>query len=120
IYQLRKLQHKEILLDEMIDMSLLKERNKEIRLVSPVHVTGRIDYSPTRIVCSLQITGTLTLPCSRTLVDVVFPFDIHTIETFLPSSEALDDTEECHLLEGEVLDLFPVIEDNILIEIPMQ
>ncbi len=121
VHQLQKLQHKGLNLDEVIDLSSLRERNHEIRAVSPVHVDGRMDYSAAKITFHLHLTGTLILPCSRTLADVEFPFDIRTIETFYRSpDEDMYDAEEYHLLEGDVLDLLPVIEDNILTEIPIQ
>lgn len=120
-HQLKKLQHKGLTLDEVIELSSLKEINHEIREVSPVHVRGRMDYSAEKITFQLHLTGTLILPCSRSLVDVEFPFDIQTTETFYTSSnEMIDGADDYHLLAGDVLDLIPVIEDNILTEIPIQ
>ncbi len=57
---------------------------------------------------------------SRSLVDVTLPFDIKTTEVFQTSQEEFETEAEIHSLEGEVLDLLPVIKENILLEIPMQ
>jgi uncharacterized protein len=120
IHQLQKLQHKGLTLDETIDMSGLKEHNREIIDVSPVHVKGRVDFSSSQIVFHLHVTGSLVLPCSRTLVEIQFPFDIQTTETFLLNADWLDGDGDFHTLEGDTLDLLPILEENILVEIPMQ
>ena len=41
IHQLNKLRNKGLTLDEMVDVSELKEVEKDIREINPVHVTGR-------------------------------------------------------------------------------
>ena len=44
IHQLNKLRNKGLTLDEMVDVSELKEVEKDIREINPVHVTGRVDF----------------------------------------------------------------------------
>ena len=46
IHQLNKLRNKGLTLDEMVDVSELKEVEKDIREINPVHVTGRVDLAP--------------------------------------------------------------------------
>ena len=46
IHQLNKLRNKGLTLDEMVDVSELKEVEKDIREINPVHVTGRVDFAP--------------------------------------------------------------------------
>jgi uncharacterized protein len=120
IHQLQKYRHKGLTLDEMADVSELKKMNTDIREISPVHVQGRVDFGSDKVTFHLHITGTMVLPCSRTLVDVPFPFDIHTTEVFLLAKSEYEGDEDFHYLEGEVLDLLPVIKENILLEIPLQ
>ena len=107
-------------MDEMVDVSELKEVEKDIREINPVHVTGRVDFGSGKFTFHLHITGSMVLPCSRSLVDVTLPFDIKTTEVFQTSEEEFETEAEIHCLEGEVLDLLPVIKENILLEIPMQ
>ncbi|PGM90150.1 YceD family protein [Bacillus cereus] len=120
IHQLNKLRNKGLTLNEMVDVSELKEVEKDIREINPVNVTGRVDFGSGKFTFHLHITGSMVLPCSRSLVDVTLPFDIKTTEVFQTSEEEFETEAEIHCLEGEVLDLLPVIKENILLEIPMQ
>ncbi|WP_369813163.1 YceD family protein [Virgibacillus halodenitrificans] len=64
----------------------------------------------------------MTLPCARTLVDVPYPFDIKADEVFTTSSYYTEEEEEdeIHPVKGEVLDLTPLIKENILLEVPFR
>ncbi|WP_449539906.1 YceD family protein [Ferdinandcohnia sp. Marseille-Q9671] len=123
INQLNQLARKGLLIDDVVDVSELKDIEKSIRDISPVHVTGRGDLSSTKITFHVTISGSMILPCSRTLVDVTFPFEIRTTETFLlrqTSDLDFESEEDVHQVRGEVIDLLPLIKENILLEIPIQ
>ncbi|MFD3448030.1 YceD family protein [Microbacteriaceae bacterium 4G12] len=120
INQLNKYRASGLTLDEVVDVSELKEMNEDIRDISPVHVTGRADLGANKFTFHLHIQGAMVLPCSRTLVDVTFPFEIETTEVFLASKQEYEADTDVHYLQGEVLDLLPVIKENIILEIPMQ
>jgi uncharacterized protein len=123
INQLNQLARKGLLIDDVVDVSELKDIDKSIRDISPVHVTGRGDLSSTKVTFHLTINGSMILPCSRTLVDVTFPFEIRTTETFLlrqTSDLDFESEEDVHQVRGEVIDLLPLIKENILLEIPIQ
>ena len=120
IHQLHQLQYKGLIIDEQVDVSDLKQIEKSIREISPVHVQGRADLSSTKFTFHLKITGEMVLPCSRTLVDVVYPFEIHTTETFLLNDYDYTTGEDSHVIQGEVVDLTTIIKELILLEIPMQ
>jgi uncharacterized protein len=121
IYQLNKLQNKGLTIDETIDLSELKEVDPAIRDISLVHVSGRADLSSTKATFHLTIDGHMILPCSRTLVDVKYPFHIQTTETMLFNTDEHEtDDENVHPIQGETVDLLPVIKEIILLEVPMQ
>ncbi|WP_026692137.1 YceD family protein [Peribacillus kribbensis] len=121
ITQLQKFRDKKLELDEYVDVSDIKELDTQIRDASPMHITGRADISSSKVTFHLHIKGKLILPCSRTLVDVEFPIDIETIETFLLNTAYdVSDAENAFAVEGDTIDLLPVIKENILIEIPIQ
>lgn len=63
-------------MDEMVDVSELKEVEKDIREINPVHVTGRVDFGSGKFTFHLHITGSMVLPCSRSLVDVTLPLTL--------------------------------------------
>lgn len=121
--QLQKYRNKNFEMDEIIDLTHLKERDKQIRSISPIRVQGRADIQSERITFHIHITGELILPCARTLLDVRYPLDIHSTEIFHESVMEYDEENldsEFHLLQGNQIDLTPVIEELILLEIPMQ
>ncbi|TDL35139.1 DUF177 domain-containing protein [Jeotgalibacillus sp. S-D1] len=122
IIQLQKFRNEAFPIDETIELQELPKRNSEIRNVSPVQVTGRADISSAKITFHLHIEATLTLPCARTLVDVPYPVSLDTTETFLlnPSYAEEGYEEETHLLEGDVINLKPIIEEILILQIPLQ
>lgn len=121
INQLLAKRHAGLTVDEQADVSELKERDREIRDVSPVDVTGTAAFSGGTVTFHLRIKGTLILPCSRTLVDVDYPFDMEVTESFrldgLPADE-----EDLYMHEPEegYVDLLPFVEENILLALPIQ
>ncbi|HHY74510.1 MAG TPA: DUF177 domain-containing protein [Bacillus bacterium] len=119
--QLNQLRTKGIILDEMVDVSELT-KTSEIRRISPVHVKGHGDFVSNKITFTITIQGKMILPCTRTLKDATHSFTIETTETYLLSPEGYGqlDEENLHLVEGEVLDLLPMVKENIILEIPMQ
>ncbi|MRX70828.1 DUF177 domain-containing protein [Bacillus lacus] len=121
VSQLKQFIGKGFELDETADLSGLVQKHAELRDISPVRVTGRADVGSTRVTFHLKIQGTMVLPCSRTLVDVPYPFNVQTTETFLlkPSDYEMDE-EEVHLVNGDTVDLTPVLEEAVLLEIPIQ
>lgn len=63
----------------------------------------------------------MTLPCSRTLAPVKFPFEVKTTEVFkLNQWVAADEDAEFHEPEGDIIDLIPYVKQAILLEIPIQ
>lgn len=122
IQQLKSFQHKGLKIDESIDMNNIKERDPEIRGISPVHVQGRGEINQQRATFYLTFEGEMILPDSVTLADVVYPFHITTREIFLfDESFVVDaDEEEIHLVDTNTVDLIPVIEEHILLEKPLK
>lgn len=120
LFQLNQLQHKGLEIDETVDVNDITT-NSEIRSIDPVHVTGKADLSSKSATFHLTLEGSMVLPCSRTLVDVNYPFTIQTTETFLfQPAEYESDEEELHMVQGDVIELLPIIHEAILAEIPMQ
>jgi uncharacterized protein len=120
ISQIQKHRNKDFLIDEFVQMDSIKETDPTIRKVSPIHLTGRADISATRVTFHIRIDGHLILPCSRTLVDVKYPIDVETTETFMLNSHDFEADEEVHQVTGDVIDLEPIIREILLVEIPMQ
>ncbi|OZM58491.1 hypothetical protein CIB95_02680 [Lottiidibacillus patelloidae] len=121
VFQLNRYRDTGININETVDVSDLMERESQIKKIDPVTVTGRGDIGAGKITFQLHITGEMILPCSRTLEDVEYPLDIHTVETFLLSDNAsMYEDEDIHSIDGETLDLLPYVKENILLEVPLQ
>lgn len=118
--QLQKYRNKEFLIDEIVRFDELMQDDSNIRDVSPMHITGRVYIDPSKVTFHLKINGYLILPCSRTLVDVKFPINVETTETFLLQDTVFETDEEAHQVKGDVIDLKPVIREILLLEVPMQ
>ena len=85
-----------------------------------MHITGRADIDSAKVTFHLTIKGHLILPCSRTLVDVNYPIHVDTTETFLLNGSHYESEEEVHQVNGDVIDLMPIIHEILLLEVPMQ
>nr|WP_295971529.1 YceD family protein [uncultured Bacillus sp.] len=118
--QLQRYQNKEFLIDEIVNADEIMETDQTIRFVSPMHITGHADIGSNRVTFHLSIIGYLILPCSRTLVDVKYPINVETTETFLLDGFSYESEEEVHKVKGDVIDMMPIIQEILLLEVPMQ
>lgn len=100
----------------VLDEALYK--NTDIRKLSPVEVSADIKrITDTLYKMSLEIKGEMTLPCSITLNDVIYPFDIKT-EVKL-SNEDEEDEEYVKIIQNNI-DIISIIWQNIVLEIPLR
>jgi uncharacterized protein len=121
VFQLNRYRDTGITVNEKVDVSDLMERESQIRKIDTVNVTGRGDISAGKATFQLHITGEMIVPCSRTLEDVHYPLDIHSVEIFLLNENASNyEDEDFHRIDGETLDLLPYVKENILLEVPLQ
>jgi len=118
--QLQTLRNKNSVIDEIISVDNIKEVEPSIREVSPIHVTGNFTMDATKVTFQLTIEGELTLPCSRTLVDVIYPVKVDTVEVFLYRTTYEELDEEVHQVVGDSIDLLPIIEEILILEVPIQ
>jgi len=120
VHELFKLQAKGLTIDENVELNELVQSHPDLLKLSPIHVIGKADISSEKVTFHLQLSGVMTLPCARTLEDVEYPFQIQSKETFLLQSEEFDMDENTHQVQGEMVDLIPVIRELVLLEIPLQ
>lgn len=120
IHQLQRYRKGAMPLDETVDLESIKQRNPEIREITPVHVTGSCTIGAKKLTCHFRLAGTLTLPCARTWEDVAFPFSIESDEEFSWDEAIYSMDDEIHPVIGEVIDPTPLLEELILLEIPLQ
>lgn len=121
IPQLSKYRQNGMPVDQIVQLDGVMSRNKDIRHITPVHVKGFCTFGAEQMNCHFHVTGELTLPCSRTWEDVVFQLDFESDEIFRWGEIAGEDEQDnVHPVEGDVIDVTPVLEELILLEIPMQ
>jgi len=104
--------------------SSLMKRNNEIQAVSPIKAEGFLLYENHSVLANFRIDLTITLPSSRSLESVEVPMQI-AIEEIYTVYESFyleqDNPAEVVLpLESDEVDLVPAIEDNILLNLPLQ
>ncbi|MGL4818490.1 MAG: YceD family protein [Bacilli bacterium] len=119
IYQLKKQAYRLVPFDEQVELPTLLERNKDIAALQSCHVKGTIDTSASKITVSMKIDAHLLLHSSRTYEEVPFHVELDVQETFL-LEDGQDASEEYEVLEGETLNLIPLVEELVLLEIPLQ
>ncbi len=120
-YDLTRLQsgiEKEILIKETYSFSKEELEGTEILSLDQVTIEGRIFKNALdNIELTLTIDGTMILPCSITLKPVPYPFHI---EVSGEKDELLEEMGEIEKKNENTLDIFPIIWENILMEIPMK
>ena len=99
-----------------IDKSVYE--NTDIRNLSDVKVNAHIKrVTDSSYNMSLIIDGVMTLPCSVTLKDVLYPFHI---ETGVRISNDDENLEEYVKIIQNSIDILPIIWQNIALEIPLK
>lgn len=99
-----------------IDKSMYE--NTDVRNLSDVKVNAHIKrVTDSSYNMSLIIDGVMTLPCSVTLKDVLYPFHI---ETEVKISNDDENLEEYVKIIQNSIDILPIIWQNIALEIPLK
>ena len=101
-----------------IDDSIIIEKeileNTDIKDISPVKVSGFIYDNDGEYELDISVSGEMILSCARTLKDVKYPFDINI-------NEIIDENNENSLqIIQNRLDIFPIIWQNILVDVPLR
>lgn len=89
-------------------------KNTEIRKISPVKVNGFIYNNEDDYELDINISGVMTLGCARTLKDVDYPFSIDIEENIG------DNDDKILEIKQNSLDIFPIVWQNILVDIPLR
>ncbi|PSL50785.1 uncharacterized protein B0H94_10261 [Salsuginibacillus halophilus] len=121
IQQLLAKQKSGIDVETTVDISEIVERDRELIAITPVDVQGRGEVDRDIASFKLRLQGTMTLPCSRTLAETPYPFDVEMEERFRLDGEPVpDDDVNFHEPENGIVNLTPYIKENVLLALPMQ
>ncbi|WP_159592993.1 YceD family protein [Streptococcus halichoeri] len=111
---------------EELDISAaIMQRHKDIRAITKPLVEGFVRYENGLYLLQYHMSYTITLPSSRSMVDVPLPFSEDVQELFIEAAESqarADMVEEnlVMILESDQIHLVDSVIDNILLNIPLQ
>ena len=123
--ELRQAGSEPIMVNEELDLtSALKKRRPEIISASKVAVQGLFSVDKLGVLGYFKVQVELTLPSTRSLEPTVLPLSFEVTEHYVSYHEhdlsGFEDTDVVIVLDKDILDFDRVIEDNILLQIPMQ
>ena len=96
----------------IIEDEILKDT--DIRRISKLKVDGFIYNNEENYELDINVSGVMVLGCARTLKDVDYPFNIQI-------NEIIDEKEDNNLqIIQNRLDIFPIIWQNILADVPLR
>ena len=91
--------------------------NTDIKDISKVEIEGDISENGENYSVNLNIKCNLTLVCSVSLKDVIYPIDINIEEIIGENGNNLEDFDK---IINNSIDLLPIIWQNILVEVPIR
>lgn len=94
------------------------DRLRDVRDVV-VKGEGRYDSNCNRFVVNFSIQGTMVVPCAVTLEDVIVPLDTTATEVF-SFEKTEDENEDVEVVKGDVIELFELVYQLILMEAPLK
>ena len=105
-------------IDENIDVTKFKLENTGILSLKEVKVNGTITKNNLdNYLLELKINGIMVLPCSITLKPVDYEFSAEIDGNI---EEMLEEINEINKKTENTIDIFPIIWENILMEIPIK
>ena len=121
LLDLTKLQNRkenELIFNEVITLDNELYKDTDIRELSPLDVSINIQrITDSAYNMDLYIKGEMTLPCSVTLKDVKYPFEVKTEVKVSNTDE--NDEEYVKIIQNNI-DIIPIIWQNIVLEIPLR
>ena len=107
----------EIIINENLEIDKEMLNKTDLMDLKDVHVEGVITNSLEDFHLNLNVNGIMVIPCSLTLVPVDYPFNIKIDGIYGTLLEEMDIFSKKIV---NMLDIFPIIWENILMEIPMK
>lgn len=85
---------------------------------SPIRLDLRMEAVTEGVLVSGIVSATLTGECSRCLTEVSEPVEIDVQELYTYPDKADPDDEDASVMEGELIDLEPLVRDEVLLDLP--
>ena len=120
IHELQKQNEEYVTIDETIRLDSLVQRVDTIRAISDVRLHGTCHVQENEMTFQLTVEGTATVPCARTWKDAYWNFSLDLFEQFSWDEQVLATNELVHRVERNTIDLRPVLEEIVLVSLPLQ
>lgn len=105
-------------IDETYKFNEDELKTLEITSLDDLKIEGSISLDALKdVYLDLTITGTMVIPCAITLKPVNYPFNIDIEGTIDEIDGYLE--KKCQKSQN-ILDIFPIIWENVLMEVPMR
>ncbi|MBE6144835.1 MAG: hypothetical protein E7169_04610 [Firmicutes bacterium] len=107
-----------ISLDENLDTTNVDLNNTGILDLKDIKIIGNITKdNMDNYMLDVKLSGIMVLPCSITLKPVDYEFSTEILGNI---EEMLEEINEIHKKTENTIDIFPIIWENILMEIPIK
>ena len=107
-----------ISLDENLDTANVDLNNTGILDLKDIKIIGNITKdNMDNYMLDVKLSGIMVLPCSITLKPVDYEFSTEILGNI---EEMLEEINEIHKKTENTIDIFPIIWENILMEIPIK
>lgn len=113
--QLLKKAHQGLEFEDSLDYASVLDRSGDILSIGITHVKGTFKYQDPDFIFDLAIQTTLTMACAKSLKPVPVELDFTVEEIF-----SLTPDDEKRLIEGNTIDLYPIVWSNIYLEKPLR
>src|SRR6476620_1189809 len=123
VQALQQARYESLHFDENVLLEDQLKEHQDVRAASLVSLKGIATANRNVFTFQFVVKGHLVLPCSRTLADVEWPYEIKGQAHYVPEGEMPPshlNEEDVFTYSGDVIDLSHMIQERILVEIPMQ
>ncbi|WP_078391594.1 YceD family protein [Shouchella patagoniensis] len=123
VQQLQQARYETIQFDEIVQIEDRLTEHQDVRAASDIRLEGTVTAKRNVYTFKFKLSGDLTLACARTLADVAWPFLLEGTAHFVPEGEMPPselDEEDLYTYSGEIIDLSHVIQEHVLVKIPLQ
>ncbi len=103
--------------DEYYSFNQEQLKNSGILKLDNVHIYGEISKNDDDFQISITVKGIMILPCSLTLKEVEYPFNIKIDSSLSDFEEEIDKNLGNN---QNTIDILPIIWQNILMEVPIK
>lgn len=100
------------------EKDIITYEGDKIVFKSPIKAEGYISSNEKIITVHTKIDTTLELVCARCLEKFIYPISLEAEERFTTEDEV--DDEEVIYIEGDTLDITKIVEDNIIMALPIK